>query len=78
MMKLIDWNTASELGLVQRINKEILHPLGLAMSRDPKTGHSTHILVADDKHFEFSTKIVMKPILSNSEVHEIIDQIPTK
>lgn len=35
-MKCINWNQASELGLVVRINREILHPLGLSMSRDPK------------------------------------------
>ncbi|HGK7310691.1 TPA: hypothetical protein ACJ51G_000661 [Aeromonas hydrophila subsp. hydrophila] len=35
-MKCINWNQASELGLIVRINREILHPLGLSMSRDPK------------------------------------------
>lgn len=52
-MKTINWNQASELGLVERINREILHPLGLAMARDPATGSSDIILVADDGKFEY-------------------------
>ena len=44
----IDWNMMSELGLIERINREILHPLGLAMSRNIETGHSEEILIAFD------------------------------
>ena len=33
---------------IVRINKEILHPLGLAISRNPITGFSEEVLVADD------------------------------
>ncbi|WP_459567002.1 DUF7415 domain-containing protein, partial [Enterobacter hormaechei] len=39
-MKYVDFNTLSEMGLVWRINREILHPLGLALSRDVETGSS--------------------------------------
>lgn len=28
----INWNQASEMGLIERINTEILHPLGLAIN----------------------------------------------
>jgi hypothetical protein len=52
-MKKIDWNVASELGLIRKINRYILHPLGLAMSRNPDNGHSECILVADDGIFNY-------------------------
>lgn len=71
-MKTIDWNKASELGLIQRINKEILHPLGLAMSRNPVTGVSENLLIADDGFWEYSPEITLKPILSNIEIQEKI------
>lgn len=44
----------SDLGLVERINREVLHPLGLAMTRNPETGFSESVLVADDGFFEYS------------------------
>ncbi|MCO8161999.1 hypothetical protein NJC38_07485 [Pseudomonas sp. 21LCFQ010] len=50
-MKLIDWNELSRLGLMVRINREILHPLGLAVSRDPETGKSSGAVVSDDGPF---------------------------
>lgn len=39
-MKSINWNQMSELGLIYKINKDILHPLGLAISRNPDNGFS--------------------------------------
>lgn len=71
-MKTIDWNKASELGLIQRINKEILHPLGLAMSRNPETGVSENLLIADDGFWEYGPDVVIKPILTNIEIQEKI------
>ena len=53
-MKTINWNDASYLGLVERINREILHPLGLAMSREPDTGTSSELLVADDGVWQYA------------------------
>ena len=53
----INWNDMSDLGLIVRINKEILHPLGLAISRNPMTGFSEKILVADDGIFEYAVGI---------------------
>lgn len=58
-MKTIDWNKASELGLIQRINKEILHPLGLAMSRNPTNGTSENLLIADDGLWEYGPDVVI-------------------
>ena len=52
-MKSIDWNKMSELGLIERINTEIMHPLGLAISRDPETGVSNEILISPDLLWEY-------------------------
>ena len=52
-MKTLNWNEMSELGLIDHINKEVLHPIGLAISRNPKTGSSDFVLVADDGVFEY-------------------------
>ncbi|MBJ7581617.1 hypothetical protein JHD42_10915 [Aeromonas veronii] len=63
-MKTINWNQAGELGLIVRINREILHPLGLAMSRNPENGASEMLLVSDDgiwvydQHLLANTSIV--------------------
>lgn len=47
----------SDLGLIYRINNEILHPLGLAISRNPDTGSSDVVLLADDGVWEYSSEI---------------------
>lgn len=52
-MRYVDFNTLSEMGLVWRINREILHPLGLALSRDVETGSSPGALIADDGVWHF-------------------------
>lgn len=53
-MKTIDWNQISELGLLEKINREIMHPIGLALSRNPETGVSERALVADDGVWEYA------------------------
>ena len=53
-MKRIDWNEASAQGLVERINTEILHPLGLAMFRTPEDGSSPGLLIAEDGKWEYA------------------------
>lgn len=52
-MKTIDWNRASELGLIFRINKEVLHPIGYAMTRNQETGTSESLIIADDGFYEY-------------------------
>lgn len=47
-LETIDWNEISRRGLLVRINQEIMHPLGLAVCRDPATGSSPGALVSDD------------------------------
>lgn len=56
-MKSINWNQLSELGLVVRINREILHPLGLAVFRTVETGVSEGALISDDGSWEYSLDI---------------------
>jgi len=69
-MKKIDWNKASELGLIERINKEILHPLGLAMCREVETGISPCLLIADDGVWSYAEGYEFKPVLTAQEIQE--------
>jgi len=67
----IDWNKMSELGLIERINVEILHPLGLAMSRNPDTGVSDVVFVSDDGKWEYGPDR-KSTIISDEEIKEIL------
>ncbi|ULL06041.1 hypothetical protein JNO42_03240 [Pseudomonas putida] len=46
--EIIDWNEISQRGLLVRINREIMHPLGLAICRNPETGTSPGAVVSDN------------------------------
>ena len=74
-MKTIDWNMMSKLGLIERINREILHPLGLAVSRTVETGVSEQILIADDKKWEYSPDMDVGEIFTTDQIHELIEQL---
>ncbi len=52
-LKMISWNQASQLGLIEEINTKLLHPRGLAITRNLETGKSDGLLVADDGFFEY-------------------------
>ena len=52
--KVIDWNDALEMGLIARINKQVLHPLGLSMSLNPDNGASEWIALSDDGAFIYA------------------------
>lgn len=52
-MKIVDFNTLSDMGLIWKINKEILHPLGLALTRNPEDGMSRGAIVSDDGNWEY-------------------------
>ena len=54
----INWNDASDLGLIYKINKEVLHPLGLAMTRD--TFGSSNGLVVNDEPYTFTQDVIDK------------------
>ncbi|WP_417585332.1 hypothetical protein [Nitrincola sp.] len=74
-MKSINWNQMSGLGLIERINREILHPLGLAVSRDVETGTSTKVLVADDGIWEYPSDM-QTTIISDDEVKAKLMNMP--
>lgn len=57
----IDWNEMSRRGLIKRINKEILHPLGLAMTLDVETGHSRFVVVSDNGPFVYEEDVISSP-----------------
>lgn len=71
-MKSIDWNQMSKLGLIERINREILHPLGLAIAREVTTGISEKVLVAPDGIFEYGE--IKSTIISEDEINKILDE----
>ncbi|MFL3234903.1 MazG-like family protein [Klebsiella pneumoniae] len=54
----VDWNELSALGLIVRINAEILHPLGLAIFRDPASGISAGAMIAPDGKWEYEPDII--------------------
>ncbi len=56
----ISWNELSERGLIIRINNEILHPIGLAVFRDPQTGMSRGALVSPDGVWEYDKSVSVK------------------
>lgn len=67
-MKHINWNQASELGLIVCINREILHPLGLAMGRNPENGASEMLLVSPDGVWEYTHPLMaLPPTVSEEE-----------
>lgn len=73
-MKSINWNQLAELGLLERINREILHPLGLAASRDVDTGHSTKVLIADDGEWEYDPDMPTK-VLTDEDVKLCLEEM---
>ncbi|HIH5019774.1 TPA: DUF7415 domain-containing protein [Klebsiella oxytoca] len=52
----IDWNELSRRGLLERINREVLHPLGLAAFRYPDTGQSGGALISPDGVWTYAQK----------------------
>ncbi|EPE6073673.1 DUF7415 domain-containing protein [Enterobacter hormaechei] len=56
----MSWNELSARGLLVRINKEILHPVGLAVFRDHKTGISQGALIAPDGVWEYDQSVSVK------------------
>lgn len=70
-LKFVDWNDLSKMGLIERINKEIMHPLGLAVTREVASGISLGALVATDGVWKYSDDrtSLIKP---DDEVRELI------
>lgn len=53
--KLVNFNELSEYGLIWKINKDILHPLGLALARNTD-GTSNGCMVASDRVWEYDNE----------------------
>jgi len=64
----------SELGLIEKINTEILHPLGLAISRDRQTGVSEKIYISDDGVYEYGSDRI-STILSEHDLKNKIKEL---
>lgn len=71
-MQKIDWKDLSDLGLLRRINEDILHPLGLAISRE-LDGTSKNIIVADDGVFTYASYDTKR--LSDQEIKSKLQEI---
>lgn len=55
-MMILDFKALSDAGLLWKINHDILHPLGLALCREPD-GTSKGAIVSDDgNRWEFPTE----------------------
>lgn len=54
----LDWNQLSALGLIFRINAEILRPLGLAIFYDPASGISAGAMIAPDGKWEYAPDVI--------------------
>ena len=73
--KEIDWNIASKLGIITRINIDILHPIGLAMTRNPNNGKSESLLIAPDGFWEYNPDVVTN-IMTDDEIVEYLKDLP--
>ncbi|EPX0535683.1 DUF7415 domain-containing protein [Vibrio parahaemolyticus] len=73
-MKAINWNQMSELGLIEKINREMLHPLGLAISRSVDIGVSYCVFVADDGVFTYPDNF-KSTVLSDEELKKKLSEI---
>ncbi|MFP5424984.1 MAG: hypothetical protein ACLGJA_03930 [Gammaproteobacteria bacterium] len=58
--KLIDWNEISRMGLLERINREIMHPLGYAVCREVESGKSPGALVSDDGPWVYPDQVAVE------------------
>lgn len=54
----LDWNELSAIGLIVRINAEILHPPGLAIFRDPASGISAGAMIAPDGKWAYAPDVI--------------------
>ncbi|EJB4242393.1 hypothetical protein MT068_001484 [Salmonella enterica] len=54
----MDWNELSSMGVIVALNFSIFHPRGLAICRDPESGVSPYLLVADDGVWEYTPDVL--------------------
>lgn len=60
-LETINWNEIASRGLLVRINREIMHPLGLAVCRNPETGSSPGAIVSDDGPWVYPEDVDAQP-----------------
>jgi len=71
-MNKINWNQLSELGLLEEINRKVLHKHGIAATRNPDNGASDFLIVADDRVFEYSQDIE-STLKTDKEIQQALD-----
>lgn len=78
---MIDWSELSRRGLIIRINKEILHPIGLAVCRN-EDGTSPGALVSDDGKWEYATvdpkQAWLEALDETIDLLDVIDELDLK
>jgi len=60
--KTVDWNELSRMGLIERINREIMHPIGLAVCREVESGISPGALVSEDGEWRYPEPAEVCPV----------------
>jgi hypothetical protein len=58
------------MGLIERINSEILHPVGLAMCRNVESGESPGLLISDDGEWTYGDDYEFRPTLTKEQIQE--------
>lgn len=58
---VLTFREASELGLIQKLNREVLHPMGLALCWNPETNLSEGFLVSEEGEWKYDDSVVVKP-----------------
>lgn len=77
MLKTVDWNQLSELGLQERINRQVLLPLGLGITRLTSNGTSPGCVVAENGgQFYFTGET--KDVLTDDQIRARIQQMIQK
>lgn len=78
MLKTINWNQISELGLHERINREIMHPLGLAITRIVDDGSSPGAVVADDGVWQYAPGTPSMDVFTDEHIKVRVQQMIQK
>jgi hypothetical protein len=73
----LDWDKMSELGLIEKINREVLYPIGLALFRDVDEGISQGCLISSAGPLMYPSDFV-SGLKSNEEIKELLKTIERK
>lgn len=72
--KVLDWNQMASIGLVERINREILHKIGLAISINRETGSSDAVFISPDGVWEYPDD-KESGVIDDDKVKELLSKI---